>query len=59
MADAKRGRERSGRGKKRQYSLREIEDEVTALREADPTTQHAPCDAAPELFALERSDDDC
>lgn len=42
MADTKRGRERSGRGKQRQYRLREIEDDVAALREAGPTTFETP-----------------
>jgi hypothetical protein len=42
MADTKRGRERSGRGKERQHHLREIEDDVAALREAGPTTFETP-----------------
>lgn len=42
MPDTKRGRERSGRGKRYQTRLREIEQELTDLRETGPTVSETP-----------------
>lgn len=42
MPDTKRGRERSGRGKRYQTLLREIEREVADLRNEGPTLSETP-----------------
>lgn len=42
MPDTKRGRERSGRGKRYQTRIREIEQELASLREGGPTLSETP-----------------
>ncbi|ADJ13645.1 hypothetical protein [Halalkalicoccus jeotgali] len=42
MPDTKRGRERSGRGKRYQTRIRDIEQELAALREGEPTLSETP-----------------
>lgn len=42
MPDTKRGRERSGRGKQYQTRIREIERELSELRDGGPTVSETP-----------------
>ncbi|MEM4780655.1 MAG: hypothetical protein QXG03_03705 [Halalkalicoccus sp.] len=52
MPDTKRGRERSGRGKRYQTRLREIEQELADLRAGGPTLSETP------LLAIYTTDPD-
>ncbi|KYH26901.1 hypothetical protein HAPAU_07890 [Halalkalicoccus paucihalophilus] len=58
MPDTKRGRERSGRGKRYQTRIQDIERELAALRESGPTLSETPLVASyatdPDGEAVER-----